>query len=196
MVYIYLNGNFEIESFDDFKAAFMYVGKSNDFTQPKEAYLRHFAFNRVRSVNTLKKISLVNCLNLNDGGGKVIVFSAFVKLGLNESLFLESMLIDLVLCSNEFPEATNMQIGKKVIIIKDEQLKRKLQHHLAEKAYSQFISCRDSKENYHEVNQEYVRKLFNDIDSEQITSQVEKLHVVDLQSDDEEEQSLKSFGLQ
>ena len=151
MVYIYLNGNFEIKSLDDFKAAFMYVGKSNDFTPPKEAYLRHFAFNRVGYVNILKKITLVNCLNSN-GDGKVIVFSAFVKLGLNESLFLESTLIDLVLSSNEFPEVTNMQVGKKVIIINNEQLKRKLQHHLVEKAYSQFISCRVSKENYCEVD--------------------------------------------
>lgn len=146
LVYFYLNGNFEILSFEDFKNAIIYIGKSNELTQTKEGYLRHFAFNRVKYANDLKKISLVNCLNYN-GDGKVVVFTPFDCLELNKSFFLESMFINLALNSNELPEATNMQVGKNVIIIKDEKSKSKIQNYLLEQAYSKFVSRQDSKDN-------------------------------------------------
>lgn len=149
-VYLYLNGNKSISTYEEFLKAFLYGGKSNAITDQKTGCFRHFKLFKEDYDNKIKKASFVNCLNFNDGNGKILLFKPFVNLGTNEAYFLESQIIDLALYSNELPNSTNINPGKNVIHILNEDTRSNLQEFILQKAYSKF--CSSSNEDILEIN--------------------------------------------
>lgn len=131
--------NIDQYSYEDYKKDFIYVGKSQLHVLCwQSSSFRHFNLDSSSYVKGPKRSVIKNILNNN---GKCALFRPFIQSSINNMFFHESMMISHSKdenLANDFPNHSNQQHGKTVIVFKDERISSQLEEYVFRKSYQQY----------------------------------------------------------